>query len=173
MATQYDLTAPGVWESIYDENFDAAQPAPGRYTAIPRRDLPILLEESVIAIGTSSSTAPPHWRYAGRLVQRAHIPGVSTGLVDGIERKCKLNIITLAIFPLVVPQYRLAYEFPPWITNLSLSLWRYTGKETDNLYELVETLKVDVARVENKLDQQSPNNPIFADRLPNDLDNAP
>jgi hypothetical protein len=173
MATQYDLTAPGVWESIYDEDFDAVQPVAGRYVAIPRKDLPILLEESVIAIGTSSSTAPPHWRYAGRIVQRAHIPGISTGLVDGREQKCKLNIITLAIFPLVVPQYRLAYEFPHWITNLSLSLWRYTGPEVDELAQLIETVKVDILRVENKIDRQAPNNPIVADQLQNDLDNAP
>lgn len=153
MAPQYQLTAPGVWESIYDETIDAVKPTPATFTPIPRKEIPILLEESVIAVGTSSSTSPPSWRYAGRLIQRSSIPGVSTGLVDGHEVRCKLNVISLAMFPLVTPEYRLAYEFPPWIQNLSLSLWRYTGPVTDDLYELIETLKVDIARVEYKVER--------------------
>jgi hypothetical protein len=153
MATQYSLTAPNVWESIFDEEFNVVRPTPATFTPIPRRELPILLEESVIAVATSSSTSPANWRYAGRLIQRSSIPGVSGGLIDGHEQRCKLNVTALAIFPMLTPQYRLAYEFPPWIQNLSLALWRYTGPVTDDLYELMETLKVDVARVESKVER--------------------
>jgi hypothetical protein len=170
MASQYQLTAPEYWEPIFDEVYDAVSVAPGAFTPIPRKEIPILLEESVLAVGTSSSTSPANWRYAGRLVQRANISGVSTGLVDGQDVRCKLNLISLVVFPLLVPQYRLAYDFPPWIQNLSLSLWRYIGPETTDLNELVETLKVDIARVENKIDRQSPMNPFIADTLPNDVD---
>jgi hypothetical protein len=153
MATQYNLTAPGVWESIWDESYDAVRPTPGTYAAIPRIDIPIVLQEAVIAVATSSSSAPSRWRYAGRLIQRYAIPGVSAGLVDGQESRAKLNRISLAIFPQIVPDYQLSFEIPPWIQNLSIALWRYTGPVTENLEELIETLKVDIARVEYKIER--------------------
>jgi hypothetical protein len=153
MATEFRLTDPTLWEPIWDETLIAETIGVGSYKPIPRREIPILLNESVLAIGTSSATAPQNWRYAGRLVQRMTIPGVSSGLVDGAEQRTKLNLLQLAIFPVNTPEYRLAYDTPPWITNLSVSIWRYTGPEIDTTQELIETLKVDVARVEFKLNR--------------------
>jgi hypothetical protein len=153
MATEYDLTAPGVWEPIYEEEFNVVRPTLGSYTPLPRKEIPILLQESVIAVATSSSTSPARWYYAGRLLQRVQIPGVSAGLTDGVEYKCALNRTKVAVFPKLTEDYQLAYEFPPWIENLSLRLLRYTGPITDNVVELVETLKIDIARVEFKLNR--------------------
>jgi hypothetical protein len=149
MATTYDLTASGVWERIFDEDFNVVRPSPATFAPIPRKEIPILLHEPVIAVATSSSTAPSHWYYAGRLLQRNVIPGLGSNPVDGIELKCALNRTKVGIFPTLTTDYQLAYEFPPWITNLSLAIWRYTGPIDDSVIELIETLKIDVVRVES------------------------
>jgi hypothetical protein len=170
---QFDLTAPDVWEYVYDETKTAVQPTPNTFISIPRISIPILLHGRVIVVGTSSSNARPNWRFSGTLSQRLVIPGLGSGLVDGYKETIRINALSLIVLPALTPDYRLELDVFPWIRDLSLSIWRYIGPEVDELVQLIETVKVDVIRVESKLDQQSPNNPIFADQLPNDLDNAP
>jgi hypothetical protein len=148
MTLTYELTLPTHWEQIYNETKTAVTPLPGRFSPLKRIDVPILLHEPAIAVGISSSTSPTHWRYAGELIQRHTISGVSSGLVDGQKTRCLLNNITLIQMPLLTPDYRLSFDVPPWIQSIDLSVWRYTGPIGDVTNDLIESLKVDIARLE-------------------------
>lgn len=170
---QFDLTAPGVWEQVYDGNIAAQQPGPGIFLPIPRITIPLILHERVIVVGTSSVDFRPNWRFSGILSQRLVIPALGTGLVDGHKQTLRLNALSLIVLPVLTPDYRLDYDVFHWIRDISLSVWRYMGPEQDALAELIETVKVDVIRVENKLDKLSPISPLFSDRISNDLDNPP
>lgn len=170
---QFDLTAPGVWEQVYDGTVEAMKPTPDTYVPIPRITIPILLHERVIVVGTSSVNARPNWRFSGTLSQRLVISGLGPGLVDGYKQTLRINALSLIVLPLLTPDYRLEYDVFHWIRDISLSVWRYVGNEQDELAELIESVKVDVIRVENKLDRLSPISPLFTDRIPNDLDDTP
>jgi hypothetical protein len=93
-------------------------------------------------------------------------------LVDGHKETIRINALSLIVMPLLTPDYRLQIDVFPWIRDLSISIWRYVGAEVDELVQLIETVKVDIVRVESKLDRQAPNTPTFTDRLPDDLDNT-
>jgi hypothetical protein len=170
---EFDLTAPDVWEYVYDETKTAVQPTPETFISIPRISIPILLHGRVIVVGTSSSNAKPNWRFSGTLSQRLVIPALGTGLVDGYKETIRINALSLLVLPALTPDYRLDIDVFPWIRDLSISIWRYIGPEVDELVQLIETVKVDLIRVESKLDRQGTNNPAFADQLPNGLDNTP
>jgi hypothetical protein len=148
MSQTYDLTLPTHWEQVYNESKAAEAVLPGKFSPLKRIDIPILLHEAVIAIGCSSTTSPAHWRYAGELIQRHTISGVSSGLVDGQTTRCLLNNIKVVLMPLLTPDYRLSFDVPPWIQSIDLSVWRYTGPVADSTIDLLETLKVDIARIE-------------------------
>lgn len=170
---EFDLTAPDVWEQVYEATKTAEQPTPQTFISIPRITIPILLHERVIVVGTSSSAVKPNWRFSGTLSQRLVIPSFGTGLVDAHKETIRINALSLLVLPMLTPDYRLDLDVFPWIRDLSISIWRYIGSEVDELVQLIETVKVDVIRVENKLDQQATNNPTFANQLPNGLDDIP
>jgi hypothetical protein len=167
---EFDLTAPNVWEQVYEASKAAVQPTPETFISIPRITIPILLHERVIVVGTSSSNVKPNWRFSGTLSQRLVIPSLGIGLVDGHKETIRINALSLLVLPNLTPDYRLDLDVFPWIRDLSISIWRYIGPEVDELVQLIETVKVDILRVENKLDRQSPANPIFADQIPNVVD---
>jgi hypothetical protein len=170
---EFDLTAPDVWESLYDETKMVERPTPDTFISIPRISIPILLHGRVIVFGTSSANAKPNWRFAGTLTQRLEIPSLGSGLVDGFKQTVRINALSLLVLPNLTPDYRLDLDVFPWIQDISFSLWRYIGPEVDELVQLIETVKVDILRVESKLDYQGTNSPSSSDQLPNDLDNAP
>lgn len=152
-APQFDLTGAGVWEFLYDESREAQQPAPGQYIPIPRVTLPILLQEKVIVIGTSSTKVRPNWKSAGTVTQRLLIPSLGVGVVDGFRQNLRVNALTLVVFPQLTPDYQLDIDVHPWIRDLDISIWRYIGPEQNDIIELIQTLKIDVLRVEAKVDQ--------------------
>jgi hypothetical protein len=147
-----DLGNAASWERVYDETRNAVEPTAGRYAPIPRMELPIFLESQVIAVGTSSSTSPPRWRYAGTLLQRHRIAAVGSGVVLGKETKCFLNTFALATMPLLTPTYELVYDVPPWLRSISLAIWAYTGPATDEVVERVDALRAQAVVLDFKLD---------------------
>lgn len=75
------------------------------------------------------------------------------------------------------PAIRLGYRTRPhendnW-TVLIEELIEARSTTTDDFDRQLNELLTDVERIELKIDQQAPNNPIVADQLQNDLDNAP
>jgi len=152
---QFDLTSPGVWEFLYDESKTAQTPGPGVFVPIPRVTLPIILQEKVLVIGTSATDTKPSWKSAGSVTQRLLIPGLGQSGVDATRQNLRLNALTLLIFPVLTPDYQLDIDVRPWLRNLDISVWRYTGPEQNDIVELIQTLKIDVLRVEAKIDSLS------------------
>jgi hypothetical protein len=52
---QFDLTAPDVWEHVYDESKTAEQPTPQTFISIPRITIPVLLHERVFRNAVSAA----------------------------------------------------------------------------------------------------------------------
>jgi hypothetical protein len=168
---QFDLTAPGVWEQVYNETKTAQKPSPSTFISIPRISMPILLHERVLVVGISSLNVKPNWRFSGTLTQRLLIPSLGIGVVDGHKQTLRINALSLIVLPALTPDYRLDFDVFPWIRDVSIAVWRFIGPEVDELIEFMKTVKIDVLRVEAKLDRQSTNNPIFTGQIPDVLDN--
>jgi hypothetical protein len=149
---EYDLGNGANWTNVYDDTRNALEPVPGKYAPIERLILPTVLDARVIAVGTSSTTSPAYWRYAGNLIQRHQISSVGNGLVLGKETKCLLNSFALIEMSLITPTYQLVYDVPAWIRSISLTVWAYKGPATDTTEELIQALRAKAEVINFKLD---------------------
>lgn len=126
------------WDRLWDYSV-AAAPVPDRpgYTLeIPTIVLPFQLEGNIIAISATSSTARPSWRLAGRVAKKIQT-GITVGGVPDVSvsdgRRLYLNQINLFRFTPLTSNYALEITPAYYLTQISLSLWVYTGVDSDTV----------------------------------------
>lgn len=142
------------WEEVYNQFFRAT-PAPGvnanAYDPIPPVAPPFIFDKFVLAIATSSVDVKPHWFLAARVKQQ--IRALSSNYIDvaGPSLPLQLNKTQLVVLPQVAADYKLRLDIPWWHTEMGFTIWQYVGPETDSTEDLIDTLKVDIARLEYRL----------------------
>ena len=164
MSLQVRLSDAAVWRLMY------LQTAQGnindwrnyRIPAIEPIEIPFTIEGRLLAIGATYIEARPTWRYAGVLTQEVPVslddtliyPGISGGVtaIDTSNRRIPLNSTILQVFPRYASEHRYRFEPYGWIPRLTLGIWEYIGPESDSILEQIETLKVDISRIEVKID---------------------
>jgi hypothetical protein len=159
------LSQSGNWRLIYYQlhQGDLAN----RHTKIPMIEtieLPISLPGRILAVGASYLAAPPSWYTAGYFYQEVGgislndtliFPGVSGGspaVLDASKRRITLNTIELHVFDRLASEHSYRFEPMRWIPKITLGVWEYIGIETDSTEDLLETIKVDLTRLEVKVD---------------------
>ena len=147
------------WEQAYEREFVAQRTGSGGYYyPIPEFEIPILFTSNILAVATDQPEARTGWWYACSLRMYLDGPGIVGGEVFGIRRKIPLNRSTLIRLPKILPQYKLKVSIPPWHRKLSLTIWEYQGPVNDSTEDLIretgETIRIDLARIEFKIDQQ-------------------
>jgi hypothetical protein len=160
MTRRLQLSNAANWEQIYNNSFTAGILGNGSaYVPIPEVEIPVILESHVVAIHID--TAVPEgrsWNFAGFLFQRYQLGLVLGGIPDAdtiTTRKLSLGRIQLVVFPKIAPTYSLAVKFPKWFKSASITVWQYTGPDTESSEDLMNQLIADVARVEQKIDDLS------------------
>jgi len=117
----------------------------------------VLFSSSIVAVCTQSYSAKSQWYRCGYLTRRVRLPGVGLGFgsdsTDSGDEIIPLNRCTLLQFPKDLPQYEIFFTPVPWLKDFNFALWEYTGEQGDSTEELIQTLKVDIARLESKIDQ--------------------
>lgn len=131
------LTSQGSWHQIYDEYREALPTSiPNIYYPIPAYEIPFLIERHILAVRCLSPGAKATWRYAGTLSQRFQVGsgGVASPLptVEAFSISLKLNRTRLVVLKKYTQQYELLFETPHWMRNLRLSIWQYSGTESDS-----------------------------------------
>lgn len=163
-----DFTGPNKWQRVYSNKF-VGNPNNRKIKAglIDPFEVPLLFSQHVLAINAFSRDVKPRWRTAGYLTQTysgvsfedspvSDSPSSPTYGVDAASKRIGLNTIELLTMPRLASDFYLWFDPVPWLLSLSLSIWEYQGTETpDRIEELIETIKVDIARVEVKIDNQS------------------
>lgn len=156
-----DIQGLGKWELVYSTNYQ-------KPTSDPKIqiDLPTLFTSPFILCGAVCYQAKPTWYFAGNLIQYApniqiddrivyEGRGQPSHIADITSRRLKLNYIQLLSFLPIVPQYQLFFDAPPWIKSINLDIWEYRGTVADftalQVQEQLETIKVDLTRIEAKL----------------------
>ncbi|BAU09700.1 hypothetical protein LEP3755_01730 [Leptolyngbya sp. NIES-3755] len=125
-------------------------------------ELPITIASRVLIVSAVHIAAKPSWRVAGTLFQEVAGVGVNaaatygfgpagTAVVDVSRRTILLNSTELHIFPKLATEHRYRFEAVRWLPDVTLGVWEYIGPETDTTEELLQTVKVDLVRVENKI----------------------
>jgi hypothetical protein len=158
-----NLSQLGNWQLIYAKQLVGAPPSTVR--GVPRieiQEIPVLIEERILAVSAVYLLAKPTWNTAGWLYQEVDVPlddgftfegvGGPNTTLDVAKERIDLNGNQLVIFDRVATQHRYRFEAAPWMPKLSLAIWAYIGPETDPTDELVQSLKVDVLRLETKVD---------------------
>lgn len=159
------LSQTGNWQLIYYQVH--AGNLANRGTKIPMIEvieLPVTIASRILAVGASYLAAPPSWYTAGYFYQEVRgirlddtliFPGVSGGspaVLDASKRRITLNTIELHIFERLASEHSYRFEPMKWLPKITLGVWQYVGIEADSTEELIETLKVDLTRIEVKVD---------------------
>lgn len=150
-----DLTNQANWLQVYDQSHEVTNRTSISYTPMPPIEIPFLFDRRILSVKTTSEAAKPYWKYAGLLTQRFRIGSGGTNtllpIADFSRRKLHLNRTELIIFPQYTENYELLLDPPYWFEDLRLTIWEYTGPEANSTDELVELTRIDVLRVEAKV----------------------
>jgi hypothetical protein len=163
-----NFTGPNKWQRVYFNQF-VGDPNNRKIKAglIQPFEIPLLFSQHVLAINVYSRDVKPKWRTGGYLTQTysgvsfedspiSDSPSSPTYGVDAESKRIGLNTVELLNLSRLANDFYLWFDPVPWMPSLTLSIWEYTGTETpERLEELIETVKVDILRVEYKLDTYS------------------
>jgi hypothetical protein len=150
-----DLSNSANWESIYSHTVNAQVLTERDHIPIPEITIPVLLDQHILAVYTNSNTAKNTWNTAGYLKQKINLGLVVGGLPDAEnvrQQRVLLRKINLIMFPRLTSEYALSFAVPFWLRDLSLSIWKYTGINSDSTSELVNQVRVDIAILDDKVD---------------------
>jgi hypothetical protein len=166
MPTTFDFQSLGNWRLLYFQRLignEAARQVRG-IPLIEPIELPISVSSRVLAVSAIYAQAPPTWNLAGYLYQE--IQGInlddsltwgemggSPAVVDASKRRVQLNATQLFVFPRLASESRFRFEAAYWMPRLNLGIWEYIGAESDSTADLINAARVDLARIEFKVDQ--------------------
>ncbi len=151
-----DFGSNANWQQVFDESRSAVAVTEKDFIPIPAFELGFLFDSPILAVRTLSTTAKAKWRFAGEMSYRLQLGsgGATSPLptVTAAKRSLRLNRAELHRFISYTQDYELLVEPAYWLKDLRLTIWQYKGGISDTTEELIETLKVDVLRVESKID---------------------
>lgn len=154
------FTSEGNWSAVYNESRVVTYLTPEIFTPIPAFEIGFLFTQHVIAVRAFSNTRKPTWRYAGSLYQRLQLGagGALSDLpeVDLSNQGVYFGRTMLLDFPRYTSEFGLVFATPPWVLSLQLTIWQYSGVSSDNVTDLVNLAREDLARIEAKLDTLAP-----------------
>ncbi|MEH2357540.1 hypothetical protein [Nostoc sp.] len=165
MALLADIRAVGAWELFYYQKL-SGNPQNRRIKApiIDPVELPFITDKHILLVGALSSKAKPTWLRAGYLYQQIggiHIDDTviyeGLGSVPSTETDfnrslVKLNSIDLIRFTQITNDYRLRFEAMPWIEEVTLGVWVYTGTVSDSTEETLGAIRAKLETLEFKID---------------------
>ncbi|MEH2086120.1 hypothetical protein [Nostoc sp.] len=165
MALLADVGAVGAWELFYYQKLSGnLQNRRVKAPIIDPVELPFITDKHILLVGASSSKAKPTWLRAGYLYQQIggiHIDDTiiyeGLGTVPSTETDfnrslIKLNSIDLVRFPQITNDYRLRFEAMPWIEEVTLGVWVYTGIVSDSTEETLGAIRAKLETLEYKID---------------------
>jgi hypothetical protein len=141
-----NLSDSSKWQSLWFGSFTALGIAgkPGYHYPIDPILVPVLLDSRIIAITATSATAKPKWTYAGKARQKIQTGITVGGVVDAASvsvKKLSLDKINFLVFPSLAPTYALEIEPIWWLNEISLSVWIYTGVDSDTVTEQLNRIE--------------------------------
>lgn len=144
------------WQDIYTRSLQAQIISDKAHIPIPEVTVPVLLDRHILAVYANSSTAKKSWSTAGYLKQKISLGLITGGTLDAEvihSRRIGLKKITLVTFPRLTTEYGLGFDVPFWLKDISLTIWKYVGTESDSTEDLIQQVRIDLVRIEYKIDE--------------------
>jgi hypothetical protein len=141
------------WSSIWSYSASAASAPnarPGSTLPIPKITVPFLLENNIVAISATSQNARATWNFAGRVAKKISTGIVTGGLPDATVSDrgvLLLNRINLFRFTRLTATYALEIEPPYYFKDINLTLWIYTGVDSDTTSEQLNRIEFAVDEI--------------------------
>lgn len=137
-----NLYSPSDWGLVYEENLT---PQPGLFT------MPISLSSNIVAIYITTPIPKPTW-FTGAWVNQL----IATGLIDSSTTwNINSNRILLGknviVFPQSLSNYALQFSFPAYFPTVFLSVWEYTGTDSQSSTGELATVVSEVATIVNNV----------------------
>jgi hypothetical protein len=138
------------WQLLFTDSKTAVEATPkGGHYPIPAIEVPVRIDNRVIAVQNRVVQAKSTWRFGGNIIQRSQVGGGGSAsplpLLELEVCRLRINRTRLIVFEQFLTDYELIYETPVWFKNVSLTVWGYTGEVSDEL-------KADLLRLESKVD---------------------
>lgn len=129
-----DFTNSLEWNEVARQAYVAQIVEPRGYIPIPAAVWTINNSHCLL-IGTRSDSAERRWFLGARAQQILPFTPSSvseyTNLTHLSEFKCGLGRLTLCTFPKFASTWLLRLEFPWWLQDVSVEIWRYDGRDVD------------------------------------------
>jgi len=150
MPLSIDVAADGAWSKIYEETKDIVRTGPTSYLPIAPIEIPFLLESNIIAIGTSSDSAKPTWWLGGTVIQKVDTTVVG-GSIELHREKAQLNKVKMLVLPKYTETFKIEFQVPPWIEDLTLAVWEFQGFSSDAQIDQIEAARAQLTTLDAKL----------------------
>lgn len=145
MTAIYDIDNTTNWLQIYSDDFQATyiqgQQIP-IYTPIPKTELPVNIDSSLVAIHCTSTQYPNSQKYLGSVVQAVLInQSFPTDTATANAKRIYSNQTVLAQFTEFDDTYRLVLSVRWWVEQLSITVYEYIGLENfkiENRLNIIE-----------------------------------
>lgn len=131
------------WNLVARATYQAPQTPTPYLNRLPSRSF--LIENShVLIIGLKSNSARSYWVTGGWAAQFFPFLPSSTSeypaIVQGKRRWLRLGVMSLVIFPKILSTWVLELQFPYWLNDISIEVWRYDGTDL-TVFDRIDTLE--------------------------------
>lgn len=131
---------------------------------VPIPTISVLVDRYTLAIGAKSNQAKANWHLAGYACPRLLFsPSSTSDYIAAVQSEraqaILLNQLTLVQFRnFSNNSYLLTINVPRWLREVSLEIWKYQGSDnTQSITDSIAEIKIDVERIETKIDNYSTN----------------
>jgi hypothetical protein len=143
------------WSLAYQEYKQAVQATPqGGYFPLPSFEIPITFDHRILIAKTVSNIpAGKRWKWAGNLRAFQAFPnsGVNSQKSEVAIYSLSLNRSKLIVLPEVATNFELVLSDAYWLRDMQLTIYEFTGEFSTDLTNLVQSVRLDVLRVEQLL----------------------
>ena len=150
--TVANFSDSALWALAYEEVRIEPQVFPRRFPAIDPWVIPITFDSYVFAVAATTNLYQDNWYTAGYLSQNLAFPGTGFTIASGQTFKIPLNRTVLLVYPKVSSEFELRFSPCGWIIDITLRIWNFNGPIITREEELLDVIRVDLARVEAKVD---------------------
>ncbi len=153
-----DLQNGENWEKVYTNQAEVLRDSAGGYQPLPEFEISGDFSEELIAIETKSDNIKYSWKFSGVLYRRFQLGEPSNSLPRASVgyHRLRINHCHLLHFVNYGINYNIVFDPYYWLKNISLNVWKYTGKTIENTDNLIEEIKdVRLPSIEEKLEHLS------------------
>lgn len=131
------------WNLVERASYQAPQTPTPYLNRLPPRNW-VIENSNVLLIGCRSDSARSYWFTGGWATQLLpFLPSTTSNFAAASQAKqirLQLGVLSLCVFPKILPTWILQIQFPYWLDDVSIEIWRYDGADL-TVFERIDALE--------------------------------